>query len=309
MDVLDDILDTLELKGALYFRTDCSAPWAVAVPDYERAARFHLAVQGTCHVQLASGATATLHPGDLVLIPRGRGHVLADSPGREAADLESVLKDSGYDGEGALVMGRGDARAATQLVCGHFTFRAEADHPLLRALPEFLVVTAAMRAREPWLDEVLRLIARRMFSEEMGSTAAVTRLSEIVFIEVLRVGVEQCAELKRLVEAFRDRQIGRALQLIHARPQESWTVDRLAGEVGMSRSRFAERFSALVGQGPMAYLADWRLQKALALLDGAPGCSVQQVASQAGYKSPAAFSRAFAGRFGVAPSAYRRRSA
>lgn len=309
MDVLNDILDTLELKGALYFRTDCSAPWAVTVPDYAGAARFHLVVQGRCHVRFASGATAELQPGDLVLIPRGRTHVLADSAGRRPADLESVLAESGYDGEGALVVGEGDPQASTQLVCGHFTFRAAADHPLLRALPEFLVVTAAMRAREPWLDEVLRLVARKMFSGEIGSTAAVTRLSEIVFIEVLRVGVEQCAALQRIVEAFRDRQVGRALQLIHEQPGETWTVDRLAGAVGMSRSRFAERFSALVGQGPMAYLADWRLQKALALLDRTPSCSVQQVASQTGYKSPAAFSRAFAGKFGVAPSAYRRRIA
>ncbi|MEO3427911.1 AraC family transcriptional regulator [Pelagibius sp. CAU 1746] len=309
MDVLNDILDTLELKGALYFRTDFSSPWAVAVPDYAQAARFHLVIQGSCHVRLASGAAVDLSPGDLVLIPRGRGHVLADSAQRQATDLETVLKDSGYGGEGALVVGQGDPRASTQMVCGHFTFRAAAEHPLLRALPESLVITAAMRAREPWLDEVLRLVARRVFAEEIGSAAAVTRLSEIVFIEVLRIGVEQCEELKRIVDAFRDRQIGRALQLIHAQPGDTWTVDRLAAEAGMSRSRFAERFSALVGQGPMAYLADWRLQKALALLERGPASSVQQVASQTGYKSPAAFSRAFTGKFGVAPSAYRRRTA
>jgi len=309
VDVLDDILDTLELKGALYFRTDCTAPWAIAVPDYAQAARFHLVVQGRCHVQFASGATTELGPGDLVLIPMGRRHVLADSAGRQPADLESVLADSGYRGDGVLVLGDGDPQASTQLICGHFSFRAGADHPLLRALPEFLVVTAAARAREPWLDEVLRLVARKMFSGEIGSPAAVTRLSEIVFIELLRVCVGQCGDLERIVEAFRDRQIGQALQLMHQKPGDAWTVDSLAAAVGMSRSRFAERFSALMGQGPMAYLADWRLQKAMTLLGRSPACSVQQVASQTGYKSPAAFSRAFAGKFGFAPSEYRRRSA
>ncbi|GAB4224818.1 MAG: AraC family transcriptional regulator [Kiloniellaceae bacterium] len=308
MDVLNDILDTLDLKGALYFRTDFSGPWAVTVPDYAEAARFHLVVQGRCHLRLASGATAELGPGDLVLIPRGRSHVLADSEGRRPADLETVLAQSGYNGEGALVVGEGDSQASTQLVCGHFTFRSAADHPLLRALPEALVVSAATRAREPWLDEMLRLVARKMFSDEVGSPAAVTRLSEIVFIEVLRIGVEECRDLHRLIEAFGDRQVGRALQLIHERPAEAWTVDGLAGAVGMSRSRFAERFRELVGQGPMSYLADWRLQKALALLDRAPGSSVQQIAGQTGYRSPAAFTRAFTGKFGVAPSAYRRRS-
>lgn len=309
MDVLDDILDTLALKGALYFRTACTPPWAVAVPDYAAAARFHLVVQGSCHVGFDSGASVTLGPGDLVLIPRGRGHVLADRAGRPAPALETVLRESGYRGDGVLVVGDGDPRASTQLICGHFSFRAGADHPLLRAMPEYLTVGAGQRAREPWLDEMLRLIARKMFAGDIGSTAAVTRLSEIVFIELLRVGVDQCDALKRLIDAFGDRQIGQALQLMHGEPGRAWTVDGLAAAVGMSRSRFAERFRDLVGQGPMAYLADWRLQRALALLERRPACSVQQVASQTGYSSPAAFSRAFSGKFGVAPTAYRRRSA
>lgn len=308
MDVLDDILDTLDLKGALYFRTDFTPPWAVTVPDYAQAARFHLVVQGRCHVQFASGAAAELGPGDLVLIPMGRSHVLADSAGRKPAMLETVLSESGFRGNGVLVLGEGDAAAATQMICGHFSFRSGADHPLLRALPEYLVVSAATRARQPWLDEMLRLVARKMFSEEIGSPAAVTRLSEIVFIELLRLGVGQCDDLKRIIGAFQDRQIGRALQLIHEQPEADWSVDSLAGAVGMSRSRFAERFSQLLGLGPMSYLADWRLQKALALLERSH-FSVQQIAHAAGYRSPAAFSRAFTGKFGVAPSAYRRQTA
>lgn len=308
MDVLNDILDTLNLKGALYFRTDFSPPWGVTVPDLGQAARFHLVVQGRCHVGFSSGAAVELAPGDLLLIPRGRAHVLADAARREAPPLETVLKRAGYGGEGVLVLGEGDPNASTQMVCGHFTFRGGADHPLLRALPEYLLTTSAVRAREPWLDEMLRLVARRMFSDEIGSPAAVTRLSEIVFIELLRVGVAQSAPLKAVLEAFRDRQVGRALQLIHARPAEPWTVESLAREIGMSRSRFAERFSELMGMGPMAYLSDWRLQKALALLEGTRA-SVQQVASQTGYQSPAAFTRAFAGKFGVPPTEYRRKSA
>jgi AraC-like DNA-binding protein len=308
MDVLDDILDTLDLTGLLYFRTDFSPPWAVTVPDLGNAARFHFVIQGRCHAGFASGAEVDLGPGDLVLIPKGRSHTLADAGGREAPELERVLADAGYDGNGVFVVGDGDPDASTQMICGHFSFREGADHPLLRALPEYLLVTAATRAREPLLDETLRLVARLMFSGEVGSSAAVTRLSEVVFIELLRVGIGQCAELAAVIDALRDRQVGRALELIHADPAHPWTVDSLASAVGMSRSRFAERFSALVGTGPMAYLSDWRLQKALAMLaDGRT--SVQHVAGHAGYRSAAAFTRAFAGKFGCAPSEYRRRSA
>ena len=304
MDILDDILDTLALKGVLYFRTDFSSPWATTVPEHAQAARFHLVVQGRCHVRFPAGDAVELAAGDLILIPRGRAHVLADNPGREAPPLETVLDAVGYDGQGVLVVGEGDPAASTQMVCGHFTFRAGADHPLLRALPDYLVTTAAMRAREPWLDEMLRLVARRMFSGEPGSAAAVTRLSEIVFIEHLRVGIGQSDTLQTVIQAFADPQVGRALTLIHTRPDAPWTVASLAAEIGMSRSRFAERFSDLLGSGPMAYLADWRLQKALALLDESR-CTVQQVASRTGYQSPAAFTRAFTSRFGMPPRQYR----
>ncbi len=305
MDVLNDILDTLNLKGVLYFRTDFSSPWSVTVPDLNQAARFHLVVQGHCHVQFSDNEEVDLGPGDMVLIPRGRSHILADAACQAAPPLETVLKTVGYKGDGVLVVGEGDPNATTQMVCGHFTFRSGADHPILRALPDYMVTSASIRAREPWLDEMLRLVVRRVFSDEMGSSAAVTRLSEIVFIELLRVGIGQSAELQSILAAFRDRQIGRALQLIHSRPAEPWTVESLAGEVGMSRSRFAERFSELLGTGPMAYLSDWRLQKALSLLDDCR-CSVQQVAMQTGYQSPAAFSRAFSGKFGLPPTEYRR---
>jgi hypothetical protein len=123
MDVLNDILDTLDLRGVLYFRTDFSPPWAVTVPDFEQAARFHLVVQGQCHVGFASGDSVELTAGDLILIPRGRSHVLADKPRRSAPPLEHVLQDAGYDGQGVLAVGKGVSDASTQMICGHFSFR------------------------------------------------------------------------------------------------------------------------------------------------------------------------------------------
>lgn len=308
MDVLDDILNTLDLKGALYFRTAFSPPWAVEVPDLEQAARFHLLVQGRLHVRFPSGAAVDLLPGDLVLIPRGLRHVLSDQPGRTAAALETVIADAGYAGEGVFAVGAGDPKASTQMICGHFTFRDGADHPLLRALPEFLVIGAADRAREMWMDEVLRLLTRRMFSENAGSAATITRLSEVFFIEMLRLGVGQSEPMQAILSALTDRQIGKALQLMHHRADEAWTVESLAAEAGMSRSSFAERFSDLMGMGPMRYLSEWRLQKALSMISDTR-CSVQQAAAETGYRSAAAFTRAFSARFGFAPRDLKRKSA
>ncbi|WP_164116400.1 AraC family transcriptional regulator [Sphingorhabdus sp. Alg239-R122] len=304
MDILNDILDTLNLKGALYFRTDFSAPWSVTVPVLEQAARFHLVVQGQCHVTLPGDNHVLLNAGDLILIPRGQTHILSDGPVETAPSLETVLDAVQYDGEGVLVVGDGETSAATQLICGHFTFRKGADHPVLRALPDHVVITASMRAQNPWLDEILRMSCHRMFSDTIGSDASVRRLSEMMFIEVLRMGIEDTDGIQALLHGFQDPQIGKSLELIHKNSGMHWSVESLAAEVGMSRSRFADRFGSLIGQGPMSYLSDWRLQKALSLLDES-NCSVQQVAVQTGYQSPAAFTRAFAGKFGIAPTKYR----
>lgn len=302
-DVLSDIFDTIRLRATFYFRTDYFPPWAITVPAHERAARFHLVVQGRCHVALASGRTADLNPGDLILIPHGREHSLADSAGRTPVPLETVMKDSGYDGCGAFVVGQGDPTDSTQLICGHFSFTEGADHPLLRSLPEVIVLTAADRARHALLDETLRLVTRRAFADGLGSAAAISRLSEVFLIEAVRASIGRCPEMSRILGAMTDTHVGRALDLLHNHPSRTWTVESLAAAVGMSRSRFAERFAELMGEGPMAYLAEWRLQKALARLNGAD-VSVKELAREAGYQSSAAFTRAFAHRFGMPPTAY-----
>lgn len=306
MDVLDDVLDTLDLSGSLYFRTDFSAPWSVTVPVLTGAARFHMVVQGQCTVTMPGDRVVTLNPGDLILIPRGQTHILSDSPVESAPPLETVLEQVQYDGEGVLVVGEGDPSASTQLICGHFTFRQRADHAMLRAMPDYFVATSSMRAMNPWLDDVMRLISRHMFSEKPGMDASVRRLSEVMFIELMRMSIESAEQeqLQPALRGFQDPQIGRALAVIHKDLDSPWTVKSLAREVGMSRSSFADKFAELMGQGPMSYLTDWRLQKALSLLDSGQS-NVQQIANQTGYRSPAAFTRAFAAKFGETPSKYR----
>ena len=300
-DLLSDVFETIRLKGTLYFRTDYSPPWAITVPAYEQAARFHFVIRGCCHVSFPSGSNIVLEPGDVVLIPRGRGHVLADRLGRVPAPLERVIQDSGYDGKGAFVIGKSDPQATTQMVCGHLGFSQGADHPLLGALPEVILITQADRGRYPLLDESLRLVARRALSDEVGAAASIARLSEVFFIEAVRASIERHPPLANVMTAMTDLHISRALELVHKTPGDPWTVETLAKASGMSRSRFAERFTELVGVAPMAYVTEWRLQKALARLSSSKA-SVKEVAAQAGYQSAAAFARAFGQRFGIPPT-------
>lgn len=304
MDLLSDILDSLSLQGQFYFRTCFNSPWSIGVPNYASAIRFHYAMQGQCWVRAGEEAPIHLRQGDLILVPAGAAHVISDTPERKPVGLERVMEDNDYSGGPLLVVGRGCENAATQLMCGHFTFAEGSDHPLLRSLPSLIHVSASMRSSTFWLDEALRLMARQMADDNPGSIAVVRRMSEIIFIETVRSSASQSQQLAGMMEALSDTRISRAIQAMHRDVAMHWTVEALAGEAAMSRSRFAARFQELVGCGPLTYLAEWRLQKACALLREGR-ISVQEVAGRIGYQSPAAFTRAFTNMFGESPSAYR----
>lgn len=304
-DVLSDILDTVELKATYYFSTEFHPPFGIAVPAYKRAARFHLIIRGECFVQLEDGQVVTAMPGDLIFVPNGQPHLLSSALSAECQPLNDVIAEARFEGQGPFVVGHGEPDQACQMVCGHFDFAEEADHPLLRAVPQILHVSGPDRARRPLLDDILRLVSHQAFTAGAGAAASIGRLSEALFIEVLRTSAGEVYGASQMMAAVTDPHIGRALGLIHTEISRGWTVDSLASAVGMSRSRFAERFRELVGSTPMSYLAEWRLQRALNRL-GRPGLSVKAIAGEVGFHSAAAFSRAFSDRFGKSPSAYRR---
>ena len=102
-----------------------------------------------------------------------------------------------------------------------------------------------------------------------------------------------------------DPHVGKALRLLHANPVRDWTVDELAREVAVSRSVLAQRFTELVGEAPMRYLANWRMQLAKQMMrDGAR--NIQDVATRVGYDSEAAFNRAFKRATGSPPATWRK---
>lgn len=307
MDVLSEILDRIELRGTLYFRTRFSPPFAIAVPSFQEAVRFHLVVRGQCNVSLADGQTVALSAGELALVPRGAAHILSGDSSPEPVELDRVVEESGFKGEGVLVWGdtTTDLDAETQLLCGHFTFIEGCTHPLLRAMPDLLKVSAASRARRPLLDGALQLVAHASHRDEPGAHGSTTRLSEVVFIEAICAAGDNHPEVARILQALTEPRVGRALALIHSTPDAPWTLARLAEEAGMSRTRFAEHFRTVMGTSPVSYLAEWRLQRARAQILQSRE-AIQIVARKSGFTSAAGFTRAFARRFGQSPRELRR---
>ncbi len=305
-DALSQILDVLQMRGAIYFHTDFTSPWGVGVPEYSNVARFHMVMRGNCVVTI-EGVDDPLHlsTGDLVVIPHGVAHVLSDIPDREADELDFVLSESGYNGMGALVYGGQDQFGACKLFCGHFEFEEGATHPLLAGLPQVIHLPNTQTMNAEWLDSVIRFVSAEVMGEKAGADAIVHRLTEIIFIQTVRAFVDSVGDEAGSLAGILDPQISRSLNAVHTNPEGKWTVQSMAEVAGMSRTVFAERFNEFIGMTPHNYVTHWRMQIAHQRLAKSSD-SIIVIAEAVGYGSEAAFTRAFKNQFNVTPGIFRR---
>lgn len=312
MDVLSDILSALRLQGVLYFSTDFRPPWGLRVPSHRRVARFHLVVRGTCWVRVVGSDGADdelvhIETGDLILIPHGAEHVLADTPDTPCRTVDDAVREAGFTGRGALVMGDEDTGAPTRMVCGHFEFDEAIDHQMLAQLPRAIVIRWDEMARDSPLEHAFRYITREVQDGRPGHDAVARRLSEVLFVEVVRVWAGRANGHRGLLAALVDPRLGEALEAMHANPAQRWTLESLGRTAAMGRTTFAERFREVVGETPLQYLTSWRMQRAKRLL-AESNQTIDEIAEQVGYDSGSSFSRVFSKTTGETPGAYRKAS-
>ena len=305
-DVLADVLDSLKLRGRFFCRCELSAPWALGF-GAGFFSHFHVITSGSCWLQLQDGsAPVALEEGDLVLvIPRGAGYQLCDDLRTQPIPLEELVGNS--RGGMRAVIRHGAGGPETGLICGAFEFQGARADSSLAVLPSWIRVSKRESYANEWLSVTLRFLQKETREPGMGSETIITRLIDVIFVEAVRAWLkEQPQGAAGWLGALRDPAIGAALGLIHKSPEKAWTVAMLAGQVGMSRSPFAARFTELAGLSPMSYLKRWRMQVAARLLND-PALSLSKIAERVGYESAAAFSRVFKREFGAAPAQYRRR--
>jgi AraC-like DNA-binding protein len=240
--------------------------------------------------------------GDLVLLARGEGHEIASVPGKRPTPLEEVLRRHRSAME-PLRWGGGGAE--THLICGSFHLEEVTRGGLVPLLPPVLRVPGRQGSDLERLDHTLRALADEVHHPSPGTELAVSRLVDLIFVQALRHWLErQPPGTAGWLGAMREPRIGAALGHMHAEPERPWTIHDLARKAGMSRSAFASRFAALVGEAPLQHLARWRMQLAATLLrDGLLRPS--EVAARVGYESEAAFSRTFKRYTGQPPRAFR----
>lgn len=305
-DPLGEALHFLRMRGAFYCCSEFSAPWGLELPRMDGYLWFHVITLGRCWLETKEAVPHLLRAGDLALVPHGEGHRLRSEPGVETPSIYQLDREIAGDRYEILRHGGGGERV--EMVCCAVAFDHPAARGLVEVLPRILYVEGTANSRHmEWMQSTLRLMAAEAGALRPGGETVVTRLADILVIQAIRSWLESDPAARTgWLGALQDKHIGRAISLIHRDPARDWTVASLASELSMSRSAFSARFTELVGEPAMHYVARWRMHVAAsALRDEA--ATVGELARRLGYRSEAAFSRAFKRIVGVPPGAVRRR--
>ncbi len=302
-DPLGETLHLLRLTGTLYCRAELTAPWGVALPPFEECMVLLVVTAGRCWLEIEGSEPILLREGSLVLIPHGIGHCIRSGPKVDAEPLFDIPVEQVSDRY--EIMRYGGGGDFTHITCGVMRFDHVAAERLIALLPKVLLVDTLDEDEGSWLQSTLRFISREAKALRPGGETVITRLADILVIQMIRSWIDSAPEADRgWLAALRDEQVGRALTSIHREPARDWTVASLAKEVGMSRSAFSARFTHLVGDSAMRYLTQWRMQLARTYLrERSEPLSV--LAGRVGYQSEAAFCRAFKRVVGVPPGGVR----
>jgi len=333
MDVLSDVLRVVRLSGAVFFTADFSSPWAIespipemlasaVMPEAECVVLFHILVDGQCEVLCQGHPATTMESGDVVVFPRGDQHTMRSQGAGKGTPLSTIFSPGTHDDPPQLSYGGGGR--TSRFVCGYLNCD-QRFAPLIEALPTMLYVrgrddysaieavdrggshpTVVPPGSGTWLGTTLKFTINEARVARPGNAAMLGRLTELMFVEILREYMHRLPASQRgWLAGLNDPQVGKAMRLMHTNPMRDWTVDDLAHEVAASRSVLAQRFTELVGETPMRYLANWRMQLAKQMMREGTG-NIQEVARRVGYESEAAFNRAFKRATGSPPATWRK---
>ncbi len=304
-DALSQLLLRLSVTSSLYCMSQMTAPWGFRVAARPMPA-FHLLLSGSAWLEVDRESEPTrLAAGDLVILPRGDGHRVRDSPVSPVLWLDRLLSEN-PPVEGRMQHGGGGE--PSELLCGGFAVEHVTARPLIEALPTVIHLQGRGGQPPEWLTGLVGMVATEMASSGPGREAVVTRLTDALLAQALRHAlVDPGSAEAALPPALRDPQVARALRLMRERPDEPWTVTRLAGAVSLSRSAFAARFHDATGEAPMRYLTEYRLNRAATYLR-TTDAGLREIARLTGYESEVSISKAFRRHYGCSPGEYRRAS-
>jgi len=313
MDPLSDLMRAVRLTGGVFLEARFTAPWCISanmdasdcrpfLANPTQLVAYHYVIAGAMTVAIPGEPSIEVAAGEAVLFPRNDPHLLASGPGLAPVRAGTLIRPGAAGGPVRIDHGGGGAE--TRMVCG-FLASEEGCNPLIASLPGMLKLDLRQSASRDWVEASVRFAAAELAEGRLASSEMLSRLSELLLVESVRRYAAQLGEAEAgWLRGLKDRQIGRALALIHRDLRAPWTAETLARDVALSRSAFMQRFRDLVGEPPIRYLTRWRLRAARMRL-GDPALSVASVAHAVGYESEEAFSRAFKREFGRSPARWR----
>ena len=302
-DPLGEVLHLLQLTGVLYCKAELTDPWGIEIPEIPGVMNVEVVTSGHCWIELEGEAPIFMPEGSLAMIPRGRRHKLRGNPGDKTTWLEDIPIER--IGDRFEVMRFGGGGRPTEVTYYGVRFDPYLADRLIRLLPEMLHLRTHVDDGS-WLHGTIRFIAEEARQGLPGSETVITRLADVLVIQAIRAWLESIREETHgWIAALHDRQIGKAMSLMHRHPEREWRVESLARAVGMSRSGFSSRFTALVGEPVLKYLTSLRMQLAHRELRETSD-NLVKIAERVGYQSEPAFNRAFKRVVGMAPGAVRK---
>jgi AraC-like DNA-binding protein len=314
MDALSEVLRVVKLDGAVFYNAEFSSPWRFGSPASRTLAPylapgaghviiFHLLIEGWAFARLKDSERVPLEAGDIVIFPHGDPHVVENGPRLKAVDNWKELKEVFSHGLKLVRMGGGGE--VTRFICGYMAIQPRLAQVLLAGLPPVFKVNIRNDAAGRWLESSIHFSVAEVDAASAGSEAVLAKLSEVLFVEVLRRYMARLPERQTgWLAGARDPEVGKALAMMHRHPARPWTIANLAKEAGASRSVLAERFRHYLGEPPMSYLTRWRMQLGAEMLSSTTD-SVAQIAAEVGYASEPAFNRAFKREFRLPPARFR----
>jgi AraC-like DNA-binding protein len=299
VDILADVLDRIRLGGTLLFHYELGRPWSLALPLLPDAL-FHYLIRGSAMIALEDGRELRMTAGDFVLITRGEPHIIESGQKTKPFPLLDLDRQPAHLG---VVRYGGTGKPFSTIICGYFSLSRAARSSVLELLPATLHLKPA--ADHDWLETILQRMVIESALGRPGQRAVLSRMTELLFVEVLRSWIKSLGPGEGgWLGAMGDPQIGKALELIHERPDRHWSLSELGRRVGLGRSAFSARFSKLVGQPMHRYLIVRRMEEAAFLLETTDD-GIARIATRVGYETVAAFSKLFRRYHGVSPGRYR----
>lgn len=294
-DVLADVLGAGLLRNAMYRRIECGAPWGMEVPERDRAT-FYVVARGSARLEVEGEPVHELSAGDTVFIPHGTAHVV-----RDAKQTKPVRVCDSTPQPGGATRRLGGTGAQTTLIKGFFQFVGRKPS-LLEGMPRVIALTSTDPTQHRWTAATLQLLLAESAAPGPASVLVLQRLADVLFVQTLRAVAAERSGLAALA----DPEVHEALSILHAHVARPWTVAAIAEAVGLSRSAFAARFTALVGEPPLQYLARWRMGRAAELLRETRR-RIAEIANDVGYESVPSFNKAFRKWQGQSPTSFRAR--